>query len=130
MQEFIGSSSQTVNNGIPVWQTIREVAQGGFTLDRDNNVTAGKTIPAGTPVTYNEATRLAFADNSVINTNVKGLLQFDVVMPDTDEPEASISVVLEGVIYERRILDTEGDVATIASNIKTALPNIIFSQSR
>jgi len=50
----------TVNGGIPVYQKILEYAQGGFTLDNLlTDTSAGNTIKAGTPVAYNEATRIA-----------------------------------------------------------------------
>lgn len=48
----------TVNTGVPVFQRILETAQGGFTLD-DDTLTAGATVKAGTPIGYDESTRVA-----------------------------------------------------------------------
>lgn len=125
---FIGTSSTTVNGGIPVFQKIIETAQGGFTLDREDTTPAGTIVKAGTPVTFNEATRLA-SISGMTNLNVKGLLKDDITVPDDDEPEVDLAVVIRGTVYERRIVDEDGAALTIASNVKAALPNIIFSQS-
>ena len=45
-------------SGIPVWQGDIDVAQGGFTLD-DAAFAAGVTVPAGTPIGFDESTRIA-----------------------------------------------------------------------
>lgn len=47
-----------VANGVTVFQDIDETAQGGFTLITTNLV-IGDTLPAGTPMYYDEATRTA-----------------------------------------------------------------------
>lgn len=44
--------------GVPVFQQVLEVAQGGFTLDTEG-LTEGAVIVAGTPMTFDEATRKA-----------------------------------------------------------------------
>jgi hypothetical protein len=172
--------------GIPVFQKVLEVAQGGFTLDT-SGLTAGAVIVAGTPMTFNEATRLAkkasagsaavpavdagyydatsedegallivAADASTgevllatvqasyrgskivaagdyvtlveepteavaaVASDAKGLLAEDVVVGDN----TSLSVVVRGTVYERRITDV-----TVTAAQKAAMPNIIFSQS-
>ena len=48
----------TVNTGIPIFQKVLEVAQGGFTLS-DAAFPAGSTVLAGTPIGFDETTRLA-----------------------------------------------------------------------
>jgi hypothetical protein len=50
-------TKETLNYGVPVWQTVLETAQGGFTLTEPT--AKGTTIPAGTPIGYDEATRIA-----------------------------------------------------------------------
>jgi len=48
-----------VSTGVPIWQDIYgENAQGGFTLDM-TGLTSGTILPAGTPITFDESTRLA-----------------------------------------------------------------------
>lgn len=44
--------------GVPVFQKVNETAQGGFRLDIAP-LTAGDTIAAGTPISYDESTRIA-----------------------------------------------------------------------
>lgn len=48
-----------ISTGVVIWQSKNtQVAQGGFTLD-DASFVEGTVIPAGTPVGFDEATRLA-----------------------------------------------------------------------
>lgn len=45
---------------VPIWQTMLETAQGGFTLDSsDTGFADDDVIKGGTAMTYNEATRIA-----------------------------------------------------------------------
>ncbi len=53
-----GFKSETVSGGAPVFQREYENAQGGFTVDI-TGLTAGVTIPAGSVMGFDEATRLA-----------------------------------------------------------------------
>lgn len=48
----------TLDNGIPVFQSRIESAQGGFVLDHAT-VTVGDTVKAGQPLGYDESTRVA-----------------------------------------------------------------------
>jgi hypothetical protein len=52
--------SSVVITGIPIWQTVHalETVQGGLTLDR-TGLTTGAILAGGSPVSYDEATRLA-----------------------------------------------------------------------
>ncbi len=52
------TKKETVSGGIPIWINVLENALGGFTLDT-TSLTAGEKILAGTPISFNEATRLA-----------------------------------------------------------------------
>ncbi len=55
---MFGLKKQKVTTGIPIWQGKNlENAQGGFTLE--DEYSAGETIPAGTPIGFNESTRKA-----------------------------------------------------------------------
>jgi hypothetical protein len=55
---MIGLKRTYTDGEIPVFQKEIEVAQGGFILDKAN-LAANASIPAGTCLTYNEATRVA-----------------------------------------------------------------------
>jgi hypothetical protein len=48
----------TLDNGIPVFQSRIESAQGGFVLDHAT-LTVGDTVKAGQPLGYDESTRVA-----------------------------------------------------------------------
>lgn len=55
---MLTNTKTTVNSGAVIFQKVLEVAQGGFTLD-DSGFVAGDTIAAGTPIGFDESTRLA-----------------------------------------------------------------------
>lgn len=55
---MLSNSKTTVNSGAVLFQKVLEVAQGGFTLD-DSGFSVGATITAGTPIGFDETTRLA-----------------------------------------------------------------------
>lgn len=56
---------EIVNSGVAVWISVQETALGGFTLDKTGH-TDGALLPAGSPVTFNEATRLAVVAKTAI----------------------------------------------------------------
>ena len=93
-----------------------ETAQGGFAFDT-TGLTPGTVLPAGTPMTFDESTRTAKAAKAD-GTDVKGLLFTDVTVGQDD----SLSVLIRGTVYERRI-------PAVSNEIKAALPLIVFSQS-
>lgn len=109
---------------IPVFQKVLETARGGFTLDA-TGLTVGQTIPAGTPMVFDEATRKA-KKAALTGTapdqasDAKGLLYTDVKI----EANAPIDIVLRGTVYARRV------TPAINAAHKKALPLIIFSESR
>ena len=55
---MLSTSKTTVGTGKVIWQRVNELAQGGFTLD-DSAFAAGATVPAGTPIGFDESTRIA-----------------------------------------------------------------------
>lgn len=56
---FNNNKTDGISTGMVVWQSKNlQVAQGGFTLD-DSNFAVGSVIPVGTPIGFDEATRLA-----------------------------------------------------------------------
>ena len=103
--------------GIPVFQKVLETARGGFSLDI-TGLTKGDILPAGTPMTYDGATRKAKKANAN-GSDVKGLLYVPVKI----EEDTTVSIVTRGTVYENRI--TGG----VAEAIKSKLPLIIFDDS-
>ena len=192
----LGLKKTTLNESAPVFQAMHETAQGGFKLDTTDLV-AGAILVAGTPIAFDEATRLAKpvktavlqadAANNATNYRVKkghllkvgenfgatkGGAAYAITAIDTSNPaydqltlgttlgvalttgtslfqssatggsaaavsgvakgllfedteveaNQSLSVVLRGTVYERRI-------PGVPDEIKAVLPNIIFSKS-
>ena len=103
--------------GIAIFQKVLETARGGFTLDTAG-LTKGDILPAGTPMSYDGATRKAKKANAN-GSDVKGLLYTAVKVDD----DATVSIVTRGTVYEKRI--TGG----VAEAIKSKLPLIIFDDS-
>jgi len=187
----LGIQSETASQSVEVFQVVHETAQGGFTLD-ETVLAAGTTIPAGTVIGFDEATRKAKAgklgvlqanatdsatayrvtkghnlavgqsinltggtaraitaiddsdpdyDELTVGTTIgvagtagdavfvvddgyskaKGLLMNEVVVPASGLVE-TVSVVIRGTVYERRI-------GPVPASVKALMPNIIFSQS-
>jgi hypothetical protein len=56
---FNNLKTDGIGTGVVIWQSKNtQVAQGGFTLD-DATLAVGTIVPAGTPIGFDEATRLA-----------------------------------------------------------------------
>ena len=121
---YLEPTSKTGSRTIPIFQKVLETARGGFTLDA-TGLTAGETIPAGTPMVFDEETRkakkatLTGVDPDEVS-DAKGLLYTDVVI----EANAPVDVVLRGTVYARRV------TPAIDEAHRKALPLIIFSESR
>lgn len=121
---YLDITSKTGTRTIPIFQKILETARGGFSLDM-TGLTVGETISAGTPMTFDEATRKA-KKATVTGTapdqvsDAKGLLKNDVTIEDA----APVDVVLRGTVYARRV------TPTINATHRKAMPLIIFSESR
>lgn len=121
---YLEPTSISGSRTIPVFQKVLETARGGFTLDA-TGLTVGDTIPAGTPMVFDEATRKAkkaaltgTAPDQV--SDAKGLLYTDLKI----EANTPVDVVLRGTVYARRV------TPAINTAHKKALPLIIFSESR
>lgn len=109
----------TVNTGVVVFQRVDTMLQGGASLDA-TGLTAGDTLAAGTAIIVDEATRKATVVDAD-GDSPTGLLYTDVVIAD----DAEVAVVLEGVVYARRI----SHAASKTTAIKAKMPRITFSQS-
>lgn len=107
------------SNGVVVFQRVDTMLQGGASLDA-TGLTAGNTLAAGTAIIVNEATRKATVVSADSDTPT-GLLKDDVVIADN----AEIAVVLEGVVYTRRVSHAASKTAAIIAK----MPRITFSNS-
>lgn len=116
MGKYLEPKKVSESRSIPVWAKVLETAKGGFSLNK-TGLTVGDILPAGTPIAFDETTRIA-KKAKADGTDVNGLLYADVVIED----KAPLSVVIRGTVYEKRV---EG----ITPQIKEKLRNIIFSQS-
>ncbi|OBW43494.1 hypothetical protein AB670_00023 [Chryseobacterium sp. MOF25P] len=121
---YLDITSKTGTRTIPIFQKILETARGGFSLDM-TGLTVGETISAGTPMTFDEATRKAkkatlTGDEPDEVSDAKGLLKNDVIIEDA----APVDVVLRGTVYARRV------TPSIDQAHRDVLPLIIFSESR
>ena len=54
----LGVTKDTLSTGVAIFQNVEWNAQGGFTLDKTGLVD-GQLLPAGTPMGFDESTRLA-----------------------------------------------------------------------
>ncbi|MDV3750652.1 hypothetical protein CMU19_04495 [Elizabethkingia anophelis] len=114
----LGLTKTSGTPAIPIYQKVLETARGGFKLDV-TGLTAGTIIKAGTPIAFDESTRLAKkAKVTTGASDAKGLLYEDVVVGSN----SFVDVVTRGTVYENRI-------PTVEAEHKTALPLIIFSKS-
>jgi hypothetical protein len=102
-----------------VFQRVDTTLQGGASLDA-TGLTAGNTLAAGTAIIVDESTRKATVVDADGDTPT-GLLYHDVTIAD----DAEVAVVLEGVVYERRI----SHAASKTAAIKAKMPRITFSNS-
>lgn len=116
---YLAPQKVSGTNGIPVFHKTITTVPGGFTLD-PAGLTVGAVFPAGSPVVYNEATRVAKKANDNGSEDIVGLTKEDIVVA-TDAP---VTVVVGGIVYERRI-------TAIPSPVKAKLPKtLIFSNSK
>jgi len=109
----------TASNGTVVFQRVDTVLQGGASLDA-TGLTAGATLAAGTAIIVDESTRKATVVDADADTPT-GLLMNDIVIAD----DAEVVVVLEGVVYKRRVSHAASKTAAIIAK----LPRITYSNS-
>lgn len=118
-------SEKSDSPSIPIFQKVLETVRGGLTLDT-TGLTPGDKIVAGTPMTYDETTRLAKPatyDSGSDTSDAKGLLYEDIIVPDAADQVQYADIVVRGTVYKNRI--PADDIDAHAANI----PLIIFSES-
>ena len=142
-------------SGIPVWQGDIDVAQGGFTLD-DAAFAAGVTVPAGTPIGFDESTRIAkvakvaqVTEDAATNAaydliTVATTLGVAVTTGDTIFIDDAGYSGIKGLSYEDVVVGANGiaslsvvthgtvyarRITPVPAGIRAKLPLIIFSES-
>ena len=118
MDNYLGLKKESESGKIPVFQKVLETARGGFSLNA-TGLTEGSVLKAGTPIAFDEATRVATVAKAD-GTDVKGLLYDDVTVIGS----APLAVVIRGTVYGNRI-----DPDKLTAQVKAKLPLIIFSKS-
>lgn len=103
--------------GKVIFQKVLEIARGGYNLDI-TGLKVGDILPAGTPMTYDGATRKAKKANAN-GSDAKGLLYTDVKIGEN----ATVSIVTRGTVYEKRLAEV------VSAQIKAKLPLIIFDDT-
>lgn len=109
-------------SAIPIFQKVIGTVRGGLTLDT-SALSVGDVIKAGTPMTYDETTRLATVAVDSAGSDAKGLLYEEATAPATDDQVEAVDVVIRGTVYKNRI-----PTADLAAHM-AVLPLIIFSES-
>ncbi|WP_018674847.1 hypothetical protein [Riemerella columbina] len=117
MGKYLEPKKVSESRSIPVWAKVLETAKGGFSLNK-TGLTVGDILPAGTPIAFDETTRIA-KKAKADGTDVGGMLYDDIIIGEN----APLTVVTRGTAYEKRITG-------ITPQIKEKLKGlIIFSQS-
>lgn len=96
-----GSETVEFSNGQKrVWREIRHrFPAGGTFSSTDLQSYAGKVIPAGTPVVFDQSTKELTLANNAAATAVDGFTQEDVYVKD-GTTAATATVIYDGEIYE------------------------------
>jgi hypothetical protein len=117
----------TLTRSIPIWQSVHtlETAQGGFTLVTTGH-TLGSVLKAGSPVSYDEATRLAIVGKVATlhanATNVATTYQVEkghnLIVGDF------VFATVGGKAYAITVIDTSNadyDIITVGTTLGAAL---------
>ena len=80
-----------VSTGVTIWSTVHETATGGFTIDK-TGLPSDYIIPAGTPIAFDESTRMAKVLKAIVLHQNSGIT-------DTSIPIAKGSAIVVGEYY-------------------------------
>ncbi|GAA0561593.1 hypothetical protein LX66_3557 [Chitinophaga japonensis] len=124
---------EVVSSGVPVFQTVIETAQGGFTLD-NTGITSGATMPAGTPMDYDESTRKAKPlKTAEVYENAGGsATQYKVKKGSLLAVGDYVASAEGGAAYAITAIDATGadyDVLTVGTTIGAATAGAALFQS-
>lgn len=119
-----GSESIELSNGQKrAWREIRHQYPSGGVFKSDDLATfAGKVIPAGTPVGFNQETKELTLANTASASAVDGFTQEDVYVKD-GVTMASATVIYDGEIYEPVLKALLGD--SVLTAVKKLAPATI-----
>jgi hypothetical protein len=109
------------SSGVPIWQTDPETFSGGFTLDTTGLV-IGTVIPAGTPMSANEATRMAAPLNTatIFENAGSSATQYKVNKGSLIATGQNWSPTVGGVSYAVTAVDATNatyDLITVATTL-------------
>lgn len=119
-----GSETFEYSNGQKrVWREIRhQFPSGGTFKSEDLTTNAGKVIPAGTPVAFDQETKELTLANVASPSAVDGFTQEDVYVKD-GVTMASATVIYDGEIYEPVLKAILGD--SVLTAVKKLAPATI-----
>lgn len=130
---MIGLKKTSSSAEIPVFQKEIEVAQGGFILD-SSNVPAGKTIPAGSVLNFDESTRVAkvLKTATVHATAASNATEYQVKKNHIFAVGDHVGKAVGGAAYTITAIDTTNanyDVVTVGTTLGAAAEFDVLIQS-
>ncbi len=119
----MGLTRETATYGVPIFQTVLETAQGGFTLN-ESVLAALSTVKAGTVIGFDETTRLAKPAKYAVNKNASGTSDTTYEVYKGHNLAVGMSVkVSGGTAYAITIIDTSNanhDVITVGTTLSAS----------
>lgn len=126
---------ETVSSGVAVFSTVHETAIGGFTLDK-TGLSDGDLLPAGSPIGYDESTRLArVIKTAVLHANAGNTAtDYQVKKGHNFIVGEHFGAVTGGKAYTITAIDKSNeayDVITIGTTLAVALTagDVVFQSS-
>jgi len=121
---MLGLVRTQISYGVPVWQDDPDPLQGGFTLDITGLV-VGSVLPAGTPLSANEATRYAvpLLTATVYANASAGATAYQVKKGQGFVVGANVALTVGGAAYPITIVDTSNaafDTITVSTTLGAA----------
>lgn len=122
-----------VDGDIPVYQQVHEVSQGGYTLDTDGLV-AGSTIPAGSVIIADDATRKAkvLKTANVVEVAAADAVVYKVAKGSQIAVNDNIGLGLKGKAYPVTAIDKSNanyDALTVSTTLGAAAVGVPVFQS-
>jgi hypothetical protein len=119
----LGLTKETLSYGVPIFQTVLETAQGGFTLN-ESVLAAASEVRAGTVIGFDETTRLAKVAKFAVNKNASGTSDTTYEVYKGHNLAVGMTVkVSGGTGYAISTIDTSNanhDVITVATTLSAS----------
>jgi hypothetical protein len=130
-----GLTLTSTSQNPPVFQTVEENAQGGFRLDT-SVLPAGNTVLAGTPIGYNEATRVAnVVKTAILNASATNTAtQYQIKKGHHFKVGDNVASVVGGTAYAITAIDQTNaayDLITVGTTlgITFSAGDVLFQSS-